>query len=431
MSSQTIELMCRSRYRYLADRRKQQVRRLKSYLRSAKLKPKLRCSNTYDERCVDDLELCVSRVGSEHRRIRDASDLMLQVVDKKREYAIEYIARRQLVNAKNGVLTRIRKRFFNHRRNFQPAPTVTWVRDLPTRPNLNNHAFFGWNVQKENRTHLHDMYVRAFGVLVQGYDATREQTYSFRVARSLNRLAYCINAIDRGEYNSLNFIFRIYKRQQYDFEAMVSEITSADPLPSPDPAVLCDNFIPFFGRINYFDYNDVTGELADSYDNAMFVFRTELYPFLVAEYVLLRFLLTHTPTAISRSIASKLKEDFENDTVVSNVCQMYPGVFTLLYMLYFERNDRADVRGILSLLGDICSSASNNMECDRVTTRLKLLSNFICDTVYDVEQGNVASLFSDHLMSRLSFFKYNYLVQVPDANEALADINSLPFLVRE
>ncbi|MES9879349.1 MAG: hypothetical protein ABW185_00515 [Sedimenticola sp.] len=427
MASQIVLLKCRDRYRYLSDRRKERIERLKSYLRSIKLKPMLQ--HDYSESCVTDLVRSATHTADRHRR--GNSDVMLRVISKKREYAIEYIARRQLVNTKNRVLARIKKRFFGYKKNFQPRTSVAWVRDLPLKPNLNNHTFFGWNVQKDNRSHLHDTYAKAFGILVQGFELLQEHTYVFKIARCLNKLAYCINAFDWGEYNSLNFIFRIYKRQNYDFDSMVREITSADILlPSPDPAVLCDNFVSLFGRINYFDYNDVTGEMGDCYDNALFVLRAELYPFLVAEYVLVRFILTRLPSTIADNMKLTLRENFENDSVVGNVCQCYPGVFTLLFLIYFDNADRSDDGRILNMLLD-CHSSAMSMEYDRVTLRLKGLARFICETVYSIEQGHVVIPKSvSYIMSQPSFFKYNYLVQMPSANIATTNLSSLPFLVR-
>ncbi len=385
----------------------------------------------FGERCVDDLIRSATSINAaDFRRQRD--NPLLRVIEKKREYAIEYIARRQLVNTKNAVLARIKKRFFKYKKNFIPGRSAPWVRDLPLKPNMNNPTFFGWNVQQENRAHLYDMYASAFGSLIPGYEMSQEHTYTFKVARCLNKLAYCVNAIDWGEYNSLNFVFKIYKRQNYDFDSMVDEITSADVLPSPDPAVLCDNFVPLFGRINYFDYNDVTGEMSDSYDNALFVLRTELYPFLVAEYVLVRFLLTRLPATISDDMKQTLRENFENDTVVGNVCQIYPGVLTLLYMIYFDNADHTDDKRILSLLMDTNSSASS-VEYDRVTPRLKSIARFICDIVFKLERGNIAVSIDcrDHLMTQASFFKYNYLVQNPSSTAASANLGTLPFLVRD
>ena len=228
----------------------------------------------------------------------------------------------------------------------------------------------------------------------------------------------------------MNLIFRIYRTQRYDFESMIDEITSGDPLPSFDPGVLHDNVLSVFTRINYFDYNDTSGEMKESYDNALFVYRSEIFIFLVTEYILLRFLLRNTCTSVKESIKSFLRDEYIHETYTNNVCQLYPGAFTILFMLYFNAYGQKDPKGILNILADI-PLAAQCADYPKVTKELKYIAQFICDTVYELEQGKtfISQFYSDNFLSNLSFLKYNYFVQTATVR-TIENLNSMRFVSR-
>lgn len=400
-----------------------------------KLKPRLlpvQATSDLTSRCVNDFVKSMTTYRTSRHDSSDVTDSLVKVINKKREYAIEYIARRQLVNDKNSVLCFVKKRLFAYKRSFRLNQTVPWVKDLPLKPNLNDMVYFSWDTIRMNKELLHTMYSKAFKCLVQDHEILSDQTFSFKVARELDKLAYCVNAIDYGEYNALNFLFRIYKTQKYDFNSMINEVATGEALPSPDPAVLHDQVFSVFTRINYFDYNDSTGGMKESYDNALFVYRSELYPFLVSEYVLLRFVFRHTSSSVRSVITDKLRQSFTHNTCVNNVCQLYPGVLNILFMLYYNSRT-GDPKGILNTLADI-PSATNSNDVSKVTEHLKYISTFICETVYNIERGQilVSDFYTDNFLSNLSFLKYNYFVQVPtqQRHKQQTSAGDLPFILR-
>lgn len=430
-----IEGICRERFQYLSNRRKQKLKRLKQYLRATKLKPRLlpvRETNDLTSRSVDDYVQLMSKQKAFRQDRSSLNDSLIKVIKKKREYAIEYIARRQLVNDKNAVLSFVKKRFLMYKQSFRLNQTVPWVKDLPIKPNMNNIVYFSWDTISLNKELLHSIYSKVFKCLLQDHEVLSEQTFSFKIARELDKLVYCVNAIDHGEYNALNFLFRIYKTQCYDFKSMIDEIVSGGALPSSDPAILHDQVFPVFARINYFDYNDSTGEMKESYDNSLFVYRSELYPFLVSEYGLLRFLLTQTSTSVRSVITEKLKQCFIHNTCVNNVCQLYPGVFVILFMLYYNSHC-GDPKGILNTLVDIPVATSSN-DVSKVTEHLKYLSTFICETIYNIERGQIliSDFYTNNFLSNMSFLKYSYFVKTPtfQRQKQQTTSSSLPFICR-
>lgn len=374
----------------------------------------------FTTQCVDDiLELTETQFRTR------TSDIRLEILNKQREYLIDLIARRRLVNNHNAILKLVKSRFFVHKRNFQQRPTVPWVKDMPLKPNLNNQFFFNWDTLRENKTLLFDIHANAFKSLLQDFEVLSPDTYTFKMARVLNKLCYSINTIDWGEFNALNFLLNIYKKQKYSFENMIDEITNDQVLPSPDPAVLHDNVLSVFTRINYFDYNDNSGEMQQSCENSLFVYRAELYPFLVAEYVILRFLLKHISKEVSDEIKCSLKDNFESGTYSCNVCQTYPGIFTLLYMLYYENQDNGDPQKILPVLVDI-QSMSSSKDTSKVTNEMRYIAQFICKMVYNIENGKVGlkRTYTEYYLTNISFLRYNYFINRPIAQ------TNFRFLVR-
>jgi hypothetical protein len=383
----------------------------------------------FSSRCVDDF---LNTFSTNHKPDKEyfVNDLYASIAQKKRDYIIEMAARNQTVNMKNSLIKLIKKRFMIYKQNFKLRQNVPWVKDLPLRPNLNNQNFFSWNNLKHNKELLHSLYVNSFKCLIQDYEVLAEETFTFKIARILNKLVYSINAIDWGEYNALNFIFRIYKTQSYDFDNMIQEITSDDPLPSSDPAVLHDNVFSVFTRINYFDYNDYTGEMRESYDNALFVYRSEIFIFLVTEYILLRFLLKNTSDSVKESIKAYLNAEFTHETYTHNVCQMFPGAFTILFMLYFNSHNQKDPKGILNVLADI-PLAAQCADYSKVTKELKYIAQFICETVYELEQRKtfITQFYSENFLSNLSYLKYNYFVQTANVR-TIENLNNMRFVSR-
>lgn len=425
-----IPLVCKIRLQTLKDRKKEKLKILKRYIRRKYLRLQTTNDSTSDlwARSVDDF--CHTSNNKSERK-QSGSDLLTEVLERKRQYVIDCIAKRQLVNSKIKLLARIRKRFLNNKNIFLPKPVVSWVKDLPGKLNVNDNLFFGWNTQAENKIHLQDIFSRSFRNLVQEFDVLFENTYIFKVAKVLNKLAFTINAIDNGEFNSLNFLFKIYGTQKYDFEDAIVEVTSEDNIPSPDLAVLHDHVFPVFQRVNYFDYNNQTGEMLDSLDNALFVYRTELFPFLVCEYVLLRFLLKQTNNDISKIVKSQLRSEYDviTDTVIPNVCQMFPGVFTVLFLVYFDAYDHIDTKGILRLLLDIQSSITIG-DFNRVTNNLRVISYFLCEVVYNIENDiwRIPAQYKQNLLSNMSFLKYNYMIG--KSKDTFVRVNDMPFITR-
>ena len=423
--------ICKEQFYHLLSRRKQKVKRLKQYVRAVKLKPQLRSvDEDFSTRCVDDFFHTLSKYDTKCVNDHSRHDQYATIAQRKRDYTIEMVARNQVVNMKKSLITLIKKRFMIYKQNFKLRSNVPWVKDLPLRPNLNNQIFFSWNNLKKNKEFLHNIYANVFKCLIQDYEVLSEETYTFKLARVLNSLVYNINAIDWGEYNALNFIFRIYKTQHYTFDSMIQEITSCNPLPSPDPGVLHDNVLSVFTRINYFDYNDNTCEMKMSYDNALFVYRSEIFIFLVAEYVMLRFLLKHTSVSVQESIKNKLNAEFVHETYTNNVCQLYPGSFTILFMLYFNSHGGKDPKGILNILADI-KLAAQSADYQKVTKELKYIARFICETVYDLEQDKtfISQFYYDNFLSNLSYLKYNYFVESTTV-QTIDNLNSMQFLTR-
>ena len=424
--------ICKEQYHRLLIKRKQKLKRLKQYVRAVRLKPTIRSDDDEDlsTRCVDDFFHTLCR--NDNKPVNDQSihDQYASVAQRKREYTIEMVARNQVVNMKNSLIKLIKKRFMIYKQNFKLRSNVSWVKDLPLRPNLNNQIFFSWNNLKMNKEYLHKIYANVFKCLIQDYEVMSEETFTFKVARVLNTLVYSINAIDWGEYNALNFIFRIYKTQKYNFNDMIEEVTSDSPIPSPDPGVLHDNVFSVFNRINYFDYNDNTGEMKMSYDNALFVYRSEIFMFLVAEYVMLRFLLKHASDSVRENIKNKLNAEFVHETYTNNVCQLYPGAFTILFMLYFNSHEGKDPKGILNILSDI-PLAAKSADYPKVTKELKYIARFICETVYELEQRKtyISEFYYDKLLSNLSYLKYNFIVQTSSI-QTMDDLNTMRYLTR-
>lgn len=428
-SSETITLICQLRHHISLCKRKENLRHLKRYIRIKKLLPLVSNGKQIDSRslCTDlfcetlsDKTECAAEF---HHRKTD--DHALELLTRKRTLAIEYIARRQLVNAKNSVLKIVQKRFFIYKRNFRLSKHTPWVKELPLKPNFKNPLYFSASVLRLNKNYLFDIYYRNFKTLFRDYEILDAHTYCFRVARRLNELAYCVNAIDHGEFNALNFLFKIYRTQQFDFHRMIQEITNDEPLPSPDPGVLHDNVLAVFTRINYFDYNDLTGELKPCIDNALFTIRSDLYPFLVTEYLLLRFMLKSAPVDIRRTVTETLSTKYNTNTVLQNVCQLFPGVFILLYILYFEHNDCIDTKGLLEMIVDARTSAQCG-DYIRVTSHLKEIAKILCGIIFEFEQGNlrIPETLKTTVLVNWGFFLYSYLMDTPT-------ITTLPFLVRE
>lgn len=425
-----IENTLRLRLYKLKDRRQVTLNNVLRCLRAMKLRPlvnKTSDDSDLTSRCVEDFSQAVSSKTLTEQS-RTTADSLVKLIEKKREYAIEFIARRQLVNTKNSVLAYIKKRFFSYKKNFQYRHTVPWIRDLPLRPNLNDQIFFDWKTQQENKLLLSSLFFKSFTGVIRDFEILDDATFTFKMARALNHLFYTINAIDWGEYNSLNFLFKIFKVQSFDFDTMIQEITEESSLPSPDPAVLHDHVFPVFTRINYFDYNDIAGEMKEAYDNALFVLRPELFPFLVSEYVMFRFLLRNVSEAVKTNILEKIRRHFDHGTIVSNVCQMFPGAFTILFLSYFNNRDHSDPKGVLNILTDVRSTVSDT---SKVTRELKYVSNFICEVVYDLEQKNIrlSKDFQDQFLSNITFIKYNYFV-ASSRPQPLENISAYPFLVR-
>lgn len=429
-SRDEIEDRCKIRLNILLKRRTDKVNRLKRFLRATKLRPLLRVRGDEDlaSRCVDDFFHAVSNPPA---TTSQSTDMLLKVMEKKREYTIEFIAKRQLVNTRNSVLLFLKKRFFIYKKSFKLRESVSWVKDLPKRQNVKNLTLFNWNSLQLNKDFLHNLFANSFPGIIREYEILEEASFTFKMALALNQIFYSVNAIDVGEFNSLNFIFRIYKTQQYNFETMIKEIMSTPYLSSSDPAVLHDHVLSVFSRINYFNYNDSNGEMKESYENALFVLRSELFPFLVSEYLLLRFLIQNTPDAIRSNILEKLKRCYIQNVSVNNICQMYPGVFTILFLLYFQDSNRVDTKGILNVLMDVRTSADIN-EYAKVTKELTYISNFICEVVFNLDHKKIklSAQFREHFMSSISFLKYNYFVFDSTSNTRITNLGSLQYVVR-
>ena len=433
----SVAITCQARYQYLNIKRKHQVKRLTNNVRAIKLKAvfdahRLNTGDNITTKCIDELLETVSSSSSqkEHETKQNISETLLKVVSKKREYVIDYIAKRQLMNTKNSVLRYIKNRFMKYKRNLQPSETVPWVRDMPIKLNSNSNLFK--DNMPLNEKHLRDLYTKTFSNLLFEFEILKDKNiYVFKVARSLNRLVYCVNAIDWAEFNSLMFLFRIYKQQQYDLDSMIDEITTDEVLPTPDPAVLHDHVLPLFTRINYFDYNDYTGDIKESYDNALFIFRTELYPFLVCEYLLIRFVLKYTSPNVRNAIKEEISKCFYHKKALKNIVQMYPGVFTILYRLYFLSCGETDPKGILNILIDIKSAtASGNYET--VTSHLKQITLFICEIIYKIEQGHLylTDEWCRFLLSDYSFLKYNCFLHFIYAPTSRVSLDVMPGILR-
>ena len=427
----TIARSCGLRHWHFMNKRKQRMNVLKK--RTTQHTPTLekeKLQTSITPMCADLFvdTLSAREIVSNETSESKHTDLILQVLNKKRELTIEYIAKRQLVNAKNKVLSLLKKRFFIYKRNFRLDKSIPWVKELPLRPNNRDTLYFHASVLRLNKSNLFEVYYDSFKTLFSGQEILDGHTFCFKVSRRLNELAYTLNAIDNGKFNSLNFLFNIYKRQDYDFSSMIQEIISDEPLPTPDAAVLHDNFLSVFSRINYFDYNDFTGELKPVVENSLFVFRSELYPFLVTEYILLRFLLRYTPDYIRNTILETLEAKYCQNSVTPNICQLYPGTFTLLYILYFSNNNCVDTYGVLELLKNARSSAESG-DYSIVTTQLRKISNVICEILYKIEQEQIIipDTMKNTFLSYCSFYKYSYLLD----EKVKSSLNSLPFLVRE
>ena len=99
----SIATICHTRYKYLKDNRKQQVKRLKHCVRAIKLKTVFdshlqKNADNITSDCIDDLLEKVSSSSSqkEHQTKQNISETLLKVVSKKREYVINYIAKYQI-----------------------------------------------------------------------------------------------------------------------------------------------------------------------------------------------------------------------------------------------------------------------------------------------------------------------------------------------
>ena len=431
-----IASICNERYKYLNDKRKKQVKRLKRCVRAIKLKNvftshrETNADNLTSESIDELLETASTSSLSQSHTRQNISDTLLQIVSKKREFVINYIAQRQLMNIKNSVLRYIKNRFLKFKRNLQLSDTVPWVRDMPMK--LGDDSPFKENV-KGNEKLLKSLYSKTFSNLLFELEMLKgNKIYVYKVARSLNRLVYCVNAIDWAEYNSLMFLLKIYKKQEYDLDNMLDEITSNEVLPSPDSAVLHDHVLPVFTRINYFAYNDYTGNIAESYDNALFLFRPELYPFLVCEYLLIRFVLKYTSPNVRHAIKAEINRAFSFQKVIKNIVQMYPGVFTILYILYFLSSGEADPKGILNILIDVKSAAASGNN-ETVTSHLKQIASFICETIYKIEQEELflTDEWCKPLLDDLSFLRYNYFLKhTYKAASSRLSLDTLPGLLR-
>jgi|JFJP01.1.fsa_nt_gi hypothetical protein len=416
----------RERFQFLAEKRKARTKRLKRHLRANYLKK--RFGTTTDDigsQCADDF----IRILRQESKPSSPTDCVVSVLQKKREYMTQYLARRQLVNNISKVIKLATKRFFSYKKNVVLSKTSPWVNDMPLKANLNDQIFFGHNTLTKNKKLLQCLYANTFKSVIQDYEVLDGESYPFKVACALNKLVYCINAIDWGEFNSLNFVLSIYKKQKYTFEQITEELTKGDALPSPDPAILHDNVLSVFTRINYFDYNDNDGEMKPVIDNALFAMRGDLFPFLVSECILLRFLLTNASETIREDLKRRFRIAFENETVTKNVCQVYPGAFTIIFMLYYNSHNNTDPKGILNMLMDI-QAAVGTMDYDRVSKHLKNLCRFICQTVYELEQKQtfISDFYFENFLSNLTFMKYNYFVVLSGVHNNTVD--SLPFLVR-
>lgn len=427
--AERIVLYCKLRHQMSISKRKDKLKRLKKYIRINKLQSRIipYKQNNLTSLCTDIFceSLSDKRGSTNHKLENNFEDCLLQVQARKRSLAVEHIARRQLINTKNSVLIILKKRFFVYKRNFKLDKSVPWVKDLPLKPNYKDSIYFDAKVLLLNKKHLFDVYYRTFKTLFRDFEILDAHAYCFKVARCLNELAYCINNIDNGEFNALNFLFKIYRKQHFDFQSMIQEIASDDALPSPDSAVLHDNVLAVFPRINYFDYNDLTGEIKSCIDNALFILRPELYPFLVTEYLLLRFLLKNVPVNVRQKVIDSLECKYVQNTVAHNVCQLYPGTFTLLFILYFEGNNSFDPNGVLERLVDTRISAQSG-DYAKVTSHLKQINTVLCETIYKFEQGtlHISDVFRNKILLNWGFVSYNYLIDVPS-------ISQLPFLVSD
>ena len=435
----SIATICHTRYKYLKDNRKQQVKRLKHCVRAIKLKTVFdshlqKNADNITSDCIDDLLEKVSSSSSqkEHQTKQNISETLLKVVSKKREYVINYIAKYQLMNTKNSVLRYIKNRFMKYKRNLQLSETVQWVRDMPVKLNYNsNNNMFTENLSL-NDEQLRTLYSNTFSNLLFESEILKDhKVYVYKIARSLNRLVYPINAIDWAEFNSLMFLLRIYKKQDYDFDSMLDEITSNEVLPTPDTAVLHDNVLPLFRRINYFDYNDFTGDIKESFDNALFLFRTEIYPFLVCEYLLIRFVLKYTSPSVRHAVKEEINRAFSYNKVIKNIVQIFPGVFTILYILYFQSSGETDPKGILNILIDIKSAAASGNN-ETVTSHMKQITTFICEIIFKIEQEEMylTDEWCKRLLNDLSFLRYNFFLKHTYKSNSRLSLDTLPGLSR-
>lgn len=85
----------RERFQFLAEKRKARTKRLKRHLRANYLKK--RFGTTTDDigsQCADDF----IRILRQESKPSSPTDCVVSVLQKKREYMTQYLARRQLVN---------------------------------------------------------------------------------------------------------------------------------------------------------------------------------------------------------------------------------------------------------------------------------------------------------------------------------------------
>ena len=421
-----IPQACQNKLFNLKLKKKKTVKIMKRYLRQKCLHLSNDASSLWSQSVDDFCSTASSSVANGYK-----TDSMSEILHRKRQYVIDCIAKRQLVNCKIQLLGKVRKRFLSNKKSFQPKRNISWYSDLPSKISANDTLFFGWDTQAQNKAVLFELFSRAFRTIVQEYAVLTENTFTFKVSKALNMLVFPVNAIDFGEFNSLNFLFKIYGKQNYSFDDMVEEMMSPENLPSTDLGVLHDQVFKVFQRINYFDYNEPTGDMSDSLENALFVYRNELYPFLVCEYVLVRFMIKQMSTKTLESVKTVLHSGYEasDGTVVPNICQMFPGVFTVLFLVYFDAYNQTDSKGILRVLMDIQTSVTTG-DLQRAANNMKYISNFLCEVVYNIENDiwTIANHYKQHMLTSMSFMKYNYIVG--KTKDTFISVKDMPFITR-